>query len=209
MHQLRHLLRTSGADQVVDVVAHDAQAEQVEAELLLRPRKAEQNDLAGLRPAQVEGLVVAAHGHVIAGRGLERTAGAGHGIVFLLRAGQRRGARRHPPRRECRRNGRPLWRHKTEKRKRRRSTAHAGGANMTRRDCARLRRTTPTAGFSLYCLAADSSQTPAHPRTEKVPETLRLFNPNQFVRGSVGKRRDAFRDRKSVSVQSPWFGRRR
>ena len=52
----------------------------------------------------------------------------------------------------------------------------------------------PPRVFSTICLAADSIKTPADPRTEKVPETLRLFNPNQFVRGSVGKRRDAFRD---------------
>ena len=45
----------------MDVVAHDAQAEQVEGEPLLRPREAEQDDLAGLRPAQVEGLVVTAY----------------------------------------------------------------------------------------------------------------------------------------------------
>ena len=57
------------------------QAEQGEPESASGLGQAEQQRLARLRSPQIEGLVVTAHGDVIAGRGRKRPARTGHEIA--------------------------------------------------------------------------------------------------------------------------------
>lgn len=79
VHQSRHVVGLEGLDEVVNVIAHDAQAIEPKAKSFLGSFDAEQQDLPVSAFVKQELPIVASHGHVIAESVPELAFSARHG----------------------------------------------------------------------------------------------------------------------------------